>query len=287
MELGAIGCEALRHCCTGVSGRIEGRFSRALHLRSGGLVITFGGVDLPNHPFTIRSPAFQEQLGQDGEFHLQDHRLELGDYSSIDLSGLKEFSPCLGISSPCSPADQAACLETARQEAARGFPTGGLGWLLDQQGEENCFTVLAAPLVASIAVAVSHGNWTALNEPIRSLAGVGSGLTPSGDDFLCGLLSGLHFHWASCGYGPTPQVLRDLAVLAGERTSIFSAQMLRGAATGLVSEDINAWLIAVHKGENDAMAAVSRKIIEFGHSSGIDTLCGLIIGLESLLGSYQ
>jgi hypothetical protein len=258
-----------------------------MHLRSGDIVITFGGVDLPNHPFTIRSPAFQERLGQDDEFHLQRHRLELGSYSSIDLRGLKEFRPCLGVSLPSSLADQTACLEIARQEVSRGFPTGGLGLLLDQQGQENCFTLLAAPLVASIADALRQGNWSSLSEPLKNLAGVGPGLTPSGDDFLCGLLSALHFHWTSCGYGPTPEVLQGLALSAATRTSVFSAQMLRGAATGLVSEDFSTWLFAAHKGEKAVMASLSRKIIEFGHSSGIDTLCGLITGLENLLESYE
>lgn len=283
MEHGSIGCEVLRLCASWVSGRIEGLFSNSMHLRSERLIITLGSPTLPNHPFTIRIPAFPAGIGRLQEFHLRGRDLILGGYGHIDLSGLEEFVPSRWVGSPASTTRQSACLAGARKEAALGFPSGGLGRLLVDQGDENCFTTTARPLVEHIAEAIKTGQWTAMTEPANGLTGLGPGLTPSGDDFVCGLLAALSFHRASCGPGPAPEFLDALAQAAGARTSVFSAQMLHGAARGLVSEDMTGWLAAVHRGEIDAISHATRRLINFGHTSGIDTLCGLITGLEGML----
>lgn len=287
MGPGTIGCEVLRLSGQGIYGRVEGVFSKAVHLRSGCLVITFGSLELPNHPFTIRSPAFPAGLEQREEFHLQGRHMILGGYGHIDLKGFEEFTPSRRVTSPASATRQSACLAEARHEAAQGFPQGGLGGLLVEQGDENCFTATARPLVERITAEIKTGQWTAMIEPVKGLAGLGSGLTPSGDDFLCGVMAALGFHRASGGHGPAPEILFDLALAAGSRTSDFSAQMLRGAARGLVSEEIADWLAAVHKGEIDSISQATRRLINFGHTSGIDTLCGLIAGLESMAGASQ
>jgi hypothetical protein len=191
------------------------------------------------------------------------------------------------VSFPVSAAEQSSCLAEARQEACKGFPQDGLGGLLFEQGNENSFTATARPLVKAIVAAINSRQWTQLTEPVHYLAGLGPGLTPAGDDFIGGLLAALSFHHASCGFGPPPEFLADLAGEAGTRTSLFSAQMLGGAAQGLVSKETAAWLAAVHHGEMPVIPQATRNIINYGHTSGIDMLCGLITTLESLLEQHN
>ena len=96
--------------------------------------------------------------------------------------------------------------------------------------------------------------------------GLGIGLTPSGDDFLCGVLAGLillgkqdteDFHHLST------EISQNLT-----RTNAISTAFLRCAMEGQFSEAI------VTLG-SVAFSQSQQMFHAIGHSSGADTLCGL------------
>lgn len=102
--------------------------------------------------------------------------------------------------------------------------------------------------------------------PITDLMGLGIGLTPSGDDFLCGVLAGLiligkqdseDFHHLSA------EISQNLG-----KTNAISAAFLRCAMEGQFSEAI-VTLGSVPFSQSQQMFHA------IGHSSGADTLCGL------------
>lgn len=283
MSRGTVGCEVLRLSRQGIAGTVEGIFSKAAHLHAGRTVITVGSTDLPSHPFTITvvSPPAHLQRGE--PFLLKEGRLVLKGGRIIDLRGVERFTPCRSVNAPASVDRLAECLQAARREALSGFPDDGLGALLGAGGE-NIYTAAARPYAAALQQAISGGNWESMRKPVQKLAGLGPGLTPSGDDLLSGVLAALAFHRASGGSGPPHQFLFELAESAGALTSTFSAQMMRCASRGLVSEDMAGWLAAVHRGEVETVPACTRRVIDYGHTSGIDCLCGLILALESLTG---
>ena len=122
------------------------------------------------------------------------------------------------------------------------------------------------------------------------LIGLGIGLTPSGDDFLCGFLAGVRLSdlttWPAALLGNTSASggksaflpLLDQHILHTlDRTNEISAAFLRCAALGQFSEPVHLLL-------NSNMTA--REIYEafsrIGHSSGIDTLCGIYTALTAL-----
>jgi hypothetical protein len=100
---------------------------------------------------------------------------------------------------------------------------------------------------------------------VRALVGAGDGLTPYGDDQLCGWLA---VHRAA-GV-PTPEV--DAAVRAmSYRTTLLSATLLDCALHGEVLPEFGDWLQVVgtpaERGRAAALAAV-------GHTSGRGLLAG-------------
>lgn len=124
-----------------------------------------------------------------------------------------------------------------------------------------------------------HG---ALEAAALSLAGFGDGLTPSGDDFLTGLM------WGARTMQPTDaswQALPGLALLAQtllfcrSRTTDASAQMLTFAAEGRFVEPIARLADAFPLVSNAAFEAAAA----IGHSSGLDALSGVLFGLEAAL----
>ncbi len=106
-----------------------------------------------------------------------------------------------------------------------------------------------------------------------ALVGSGDGLTPQGDDVLCGWL-------AACrGLGvATPEV--DAAVRGLlHRTTLLSATLLDCALQGEVLDEFAAWLRAL--GTADATAATAR-LLAVGHTSGAGLLTGARRALLSL-----
>lgn len=102
--------------------------------------------------------------------------------------------------------------------------------------------------------------------PITDLIGLGIGLTPSGDDFLCGVLAGLIL----LGRRDTEDFKHLSAEIARNltKTNAISAAFLRCAMDGQFSEA----LVTL----GSVPFSQSRQMFHaIGHSSGADTLCGL------------
>lgn len=102
-------------------------------------------------------------------------------------------------------------------------------------------------------------------EEVRALVGAGDGLTPYGDDQLCGWLA---VHRAA-GIA-TPEV--DAAVRAmAYRTTLLSATLLDCALHGEVLPEFGAWLRAVGTPAERGRAAA---LVAIGHTSGRGLLAG-------------
>lgn len=115
--------------------------------------------------------------------------------------------------------------------------------------------------------------WIAAAETMRCLIGLGLGLTPGGDDFLCGVFAGLIF----CGLKDHPfsQALAEDVAAHLCDTNDISATFLRCALHGQFSLAVNRlpYLESAHE--------ILDIFSEIGHSSGTDTLCGIYFILKN------
>ena len=106
---------------------------------------------------------------------------------------------------------------------------------------------------------------------IHSLAGLGGGLTPAGDDFIVGALLAV---WAGL-YGEAALPLcAPIAEAAAERTTFLSAAYLRAAARG---ECMLQWhkLFKAALQDEAARTAIG-ELVNVGHTSGADALAGFL-----------
>lgn len=103
-------------------------------------------------------------------------------------------------------------------------------------------------------------------EAVR-LTGLGIGLTPSGDDFLCGMLAGLQL--SSCDAHPFSSALRrEIAFHLGD-TNDISAAFLSCALKNLYSQPVLAL------SSMQSSLRICEEFSRIGHSSGMDTLSGI------------
>lgn len=111
---------------------------------------------------------------------------------------------------------------------------------------------------------------------ISWLIGRGLGLTPAGDDILCGFGAGL------AAAGESKLHVRFLAELAKARrkrhTTAVSEAYLDAMTQGSVNEGICLLLAAAEAGRD--LSEPLRRARAYGHTSGADMLFGLLLGME-------
>lgn len=122
-----------------------------------------------------------------------------------------------------------------------------------------------------------------------ALLGLGSGLTPSGDDFLVGLMLALH----AVRLQNADELQQKLAaVLKREayRTNDISREYLFCACRGEYGYRLHELLRACEELPAQTAEKKTRKALEaaaaVGHSSGVDTLNGLLTGIRLIRKEY-
>ena len=118
---------------------------------------------------------------------------------------------------------------------------------------------------------------------IVTLIGLGTGLTPSGDDLLVGYLTGL---WCSVlDKSERIQFVTNLGkaiIDLSQQTNDISRTYLYHASRGQVSSRLAELAEVICRGENsDHLLITAESAMQVGHTSGMDAVTGLLIGLAT------
>jgi hypothetical protein len=122
---------------------------------------------------------------------------------------------------------------------------------------------------------------------VRALIGLGSGLTPSGDDLLIGYLAGL---W--CTVQDRSERLKFISSLGktitqlSSKTNDISHMYLYHAVQGQVARRLADLAEGISRGEErERLHEIAETAFKIGHTSGMDTVTGLLIGLATWMSS--
>jgi hypothetical protein len=137
----------------------------------------------------------------------------------------------------------------------------------------------AQPKVLNMAKACLEGNSSLILEQAEMLVGLGAGLTPSGDDFLGGILFAIKI-LQTYYYNTAVPSLHFPIEHYGSRTHPISLSLLKDLADGSAVEPLHQIINNLLAGTsvNSINSYVSR-LTDIGHSTGWDLLTGLITGL--------
>jgi uncharacterized protein DUF2877 len=200
---------------------------------------------------------------------------------AIDVARARSWSPALPAAARLTPAAlTAGSIAPARALAARRAPTGGLGPLLSGDARSDDPWLDAARLrIERQLWAFGAGDMASVLGEAVELIGLGPGLTPSGDDYLVGLLAGLE----AAGHLAHPALATAVGHAAPGRTTAIGASMLAHAAHGHYAERLHDVLAAIGAGRIDGLARPIERAMAYGATSGADTLVGLFaaIGIAS------
>jgi hypothetical protein len=265
------------------SGTVIAVFRRSFYIQFGHDVVCVGSLGLGKGPLNVLTvvpaglawPAHgvvrQQNVWRSGSMVM------VGEHLRLDLNGADVWGP--PALREFSRADLQKGLRLLAESAQRRV-RGGLGGLLTTlnkpsvpPGSENDALLQAAlwPIAAvwqwlDAALAGSPES----PPPTEGLVALGPGLTPSCDDFLCGVMATLNY----LGHGEIAARLAASVLPVAEReTSLISAVYLRCAAKGHASAVLYDAIESVLHGGRGLEARLDA-VHTVGHTSGWDSLVG-------------
>ncbi|MEU8796566.1 DUF2877 domain-containing protein [Spirillospora sp. NPDC048819] len=259
------------------AARVIAVFPSALYLEMRGgpeprvlAVVSSDAHRLPNAVVVVatrREHPFRS-VREGGDAFVGDGRVE-ADGLRVRIRRWWDPSPALGALQPAALAAGLRSLEAAFADA--GMTGGGLAGHPDPD---------------ALAACCAAGDLAGAVEAAERIVGLGPGLTPSGDDILCGLLVSLRLVGDAVRHGRAAARLADwlgaaVTADAGTRTTALAATLLHCAAAGGAGAEVAAVLRCV-AGHEPPTAAV-RRLLAVGHTSGTDLAHGVLAGCRATL----
>jgi len=287
-----IGCFARDVIDGARSGCVTAVFERSGYIEVDGDWVCVANVDAGYNAVTIsvRSSASNDWLEH---FHvgapvvITPSLLSISDCPAVNLLPLTLWSPA--VARCWSLATLSSGLQALAKWAPDArLPADGLGqYLYGSQAigvatrESNAAGGAIADLTQWLCGVVdSTGESGVLARSVRTLIGLGPGLTPSGDDFLAGMLIAL----SACGAKRWQHQLGN-AVQAGlQGTGPVSQPHLKAAVKGEGGEALHQALVALMAGEGDRLGPALSALDRVGHTSGWDGLAGVVTVLRAIMG---
>ena len=132
----------------------------------------------------------------------------------------------------------------------------------------------------ALSCAGSNLDCDAAAQALARLAGLGPGLTPSGDDFIVGYLAALSSRRVC-----EPWLWPYLSELSGPvmqfalAANLISRQYLLNALAGEFPESLAQVVVGIAGNDDLRLRESTARLVRVGHSSGADSLLGLLFGL--------
>ena len=284
-------------------GNVHSIFNKATNITLDGTMLALLSDELPRMPNSVR-------LRSDVTYKLLPNlkpgmEVCVGNYSlviptcnfSLQLSDTPLWEPRPDVNSyQWNRETVAQHTRMLTQFLANKQPQGGLTPLvgplfLDQSLQETPLSRMAMPNLRLLAQASWWQNLEGIEEATRGLAGLGPGLTPSGDDVLGGFaaIMALLSTQLSADSISRQQIASNIAAVAKPRTTKLSGVLLEFASLGEVSEQFGTLLLtlSLRAEEFETVLKAADHVLAFGASSGGDTLLGILLGLRALEGKID
>lgn len=272
--------------------KVDTVFERSLNITCGGgllAILSGSGRRAPGAMITTLSDVRGVQPETPVEFG--EHTLVIGRLE-LDCS-LMTFFDCATDPVKLINAPSAEELDAilARRAQPGSFLPGGaetpferaIAVRLDETRDAFCSQLQSAALAAARR---DQPDAEAMRNAVAGLVGLGFGLTPSGDDYLVGVLAALTLTPGRVARSVRAEVAACVLPLASERggraaTTAVSRHFLRAACRGEFHEDLSDSGRKLILGEDRTDDALAR-VVSIGSTSGTDALFGLVDGVRTL-----
>lgn len=269
--------QKVREHGSAVRGSIHSVYKHTVNLQFGDNLVALQCSGSPASPVSLILPLSGSQmddlkLRQLTPCFLYDDSIEIHDRDSLLLIHLKPNTSIYDSGTPSI--SNCEDLTSAITQQIQNSERGGFSSLLQEDSHESDMILAgAAKHLRQSEKLFESGKSQEAAEHLAEIIGLGTGLTPSGDDFLCGVLAILHSTQGDKNIFFT--TLQKSIHQNLYRTNDISGEFLRSASNGRYSEPVVQLFQAADRGETN-LQKYTEDFLNIGHSSGIDTLCGML-----------
>jgi len=160
---------------------------------------------------------------------------------------------------------------------ANQSPDKSLSFLFNEKRETYFATTFERAFLQRIKQGIEYmqkGTLENLKKGIAWIKGCGFGLTPSGDDFLAGLLSGLYVKHEIKGNDLSE--VRKLIYTYAQGENLISNSFLTSAYKGLFNEGFKNFIMSLFQKNHEQLISHVESFLDVGATSGADTLVGFM-----------
>lgn len=282
-----------------IIGYVHSVFKKVLNILSveQNRLLSIGNSEVIMSPYMMKIEGFVNfqsldlQLKQSKPICLIDNKLVIDNELEINFKKAERWNPFIDRFSPFSRLVflkilQQISLVIEDKGIEGGFKTI---WLSHVKNKQQAMTHLHEVELAKRFKKFSHlleeCKWENVYENAKQFAGLGLGLTPSGDDFLTGWLLTLHAF-----QHPLSRVFKsrkeEWLHFVKNRTTVVSYFMLEAAINGQGNEAVQELLYRIKEKET-TIKQLMDKIVSLGSSSGTDMLVGIGFALELMLKTHR
>ncbi|MCS7235506.1 MAG: DUF2877 domain-containing protein [Armatimonadota bacterium] len=254
----------LRPAGSSSAGRVLAAFRRSAYLEfpRTDAVVAVVAPELGRGPLSLVVEGLpREPLGRGTPARLSAGRLQVG-HLTFELDAAAPWDATLPAAAP-DPTQVRRCCEWLLSCAPRDSLAALVPHLAEGRGPAlEAWQQRALAGARALAAGDLASGW-------GLLCGLGPGLTPAGDDFLCGWMLALFVTRRPRPWMPE----------AARSTHRIARSYLQAACLGQASEAWHRLVIAL---EGPHWETAARTVVSVGHTSGADALAGFLAGLRQL-----
>jgi hypothetical protein len=257
---------------------VHSRFRRAVNFTSGEGLVSLVSEEVGGGPLNvvIAGPGCERIIASVSQLRVEADAAFV-DGRRFDLGNVHRYRSKLVVSG-WSGERFFRNLELFRQLLVENSSPGSLAFLVDEGRQSNFATGVEKAFLQRMTRGAEEVFRGDLLGGVKLLKGCGWGLTPSGDDFLAGLLIGVGLLQKL--YRQDFSSAMDSIHEAALGGNVLSNSLLGLARKGLLFERMKKLVAALLGGEAEEVAAAARGLFAVGASSGADLATGFLMAVR-------
>lgn len=253
--------------------RLHSAFANAINFRKGKIIVSLVPPRTGAGPLNLvikQLPLGAKRLRASRfYFYLDENRLRKAP-AAVYSSGIPANSP--------APEVVRRNAVTLAEILIRTAPAKSLAFVFDRELEKHFSRVFEKLLLARFKRAMKFFKAGDYLRGVKTMRGLGFGLTPSGDDFISGLLAG--FNYALLNMRSDLQGRIEEIYAHAEGNNLISNAFMRASYEGKVNAKVQQLMVAISAGTSFELEAAAAAAMESGHTSGADFCAGLVFALQ-------
>ncbi|WP_432352862.1 DUF2877 domain-containing protein [Sporosarcina sp. A2] len=266
-----------------MTGYVHSTFKRTINIvcLDDNQLYTVASSDIDNAPNTLILDCASMDgsgIGVDDEVYSDGIVFRIGNSLSIDVSDVEAVE----LSLPTFPRDADRIRRNVAIMKKRIEEVGESGGIKGNATSESPFELEVSKMLSArtelLVDQLSSGRLREAGESANSILGLGPGLTPSGDDYLTGMIAVF-----MVPNHPIPELhtfCEEVATVAKTATNIISYSAIFQASKGKIRASLVHLLACLFTGEEEELLPALEAVLAIGSTSGTDMALGIVAGIE-------